>query len=247
MTEDEWQTSRDGRQMLAFVQTATVPVRTRWLGWKAARRFRVSERKGRFVAAACCERVAELRPHLRELILLARRRAAGEDWLATPDTGEILRLLVDSELDIQDSNPASLSALTAVRGLFVRAEDALFEGVLEAAARARAGAFAASRSSGVYERHWHQALAAEQAAQADVVRDVIGNPFRREVIDPAWLTANDGAATRIAEGGTFADLPVLADALEDAGCTSRAILDHCRGPGPHVAGCWVVDLVFGKE
>ena len=87
----------------------------------------------------------------------------------------------------------------------------------------------------------------EQAAQADVVRDVIGNPFRREAIDPAWLPANDGAVTRIAEGGAIADLPVLADALEDAGCTSRALLDHCRGPGPHVAGCWVVDLVLGRE
>ena len=115
------------------------------------------------------------------------------------------------------------------------------------AARARAGAFADSRPAGVYERMWHQALADENAAQADLVRDVIGNPFRREAIEPAWLLANDRAATRIAEGGTFADLPILADALEDAGCTNRAILDHCRGPGPHVVGCWALDLILGKQ
>jgi len=42
-------------------------------------------------------------------------------------------------------------------------------------------------------------------------------------------------------------MPVLGDALEDAGCTDRAILDHCRSPGPHVRGCWVVDLILGKQ
>jgi hypothetical protein len=45
----------------------------------------------------------------------------------------------------------------------------------------------------------------------------------------------------------FSAMPVLADALPDTGCTNDNILDHCRGPGPHVRGCWVVDLVLGKE
>jgi hypothetical protein len=45
----------------------------------------------------------------------------------------------------------------------------------------------------------------------------------------------------------FERLPILADALEDAGCTDAAILVHCRGPGPHVRGCWVVDLILGKQ
>jgi hypothetical protein len=44
----------------------------------------------------------------------------------------------------------------------------------------------------------------------------------------------------------FDRLPILGDALEDAGCTDRDILDHCRGPGPHVRGCWAVDLLLGK-
>ena len=97
----------------------------------------------------------------------------------------------------------------------------------------------------------HQTLVAEQAHQADLVREVIGNPYRTELIDPTWLSANDHAAMRIAEGiaagGTFTDMPILADALEDAGCTNKAMLAHCRTPGPHVAGCWVHDLVLGKE
>jgi len=53
-------------------------------------------------------------------------------------------------------------------------------------------------------------------------------------------------AQRIYEDRTFEHLPILADALEDAGCTEATILDHCRGPGPHVRGCHVLDVLLGK-
>ena len=83
------------------------------------------------------------------------------------------------------------------------------------------------------------------------LRDIFGNPFRPVTLDHAWLRWNDGAAVAIAQRiydeRRFQDLPILADALEEAGCTSGDILEHCRGPGPHVRGCWVVDLVLGKE
>jgi hypothetical protein len=76
---------------------------------------------------------------------------------------------------------------------------------------------------------------------------VAGNPFRPPAFDPGWRTA---AVVAIAEGvyeeRAFDRLPILADALQDAGCDSDDILDHCRGPGPHVRGCWAVDLVLGK-
>jgi hypothetical protein len=54
-------------------------------------------------------------------------------------------------------------------------------------------------------------------------------------------------AKSIYDDRAFDHLPILADALEDAGCTDAAILEHCRGPGPHVRGCWVVDLILGKH
>jgi hypothetical protein len=54
-------------------------------------------------------------------------------------------------------------------------------------------------------------------------------------------------ARGIYDDRAFDRLPILADALEDAGCHDTAILDHCRQPGPHVRGCWVVDLLLGKE
>ena len=83
-----------------------------------------------------------------------------------------------------------------------------------------------------------------------VVRDVFGNPFRPARVDPAWLAWEGGTVRKLAEGvyqdQGFDRLPVLADALEEAGCAVRTLLDHCRGPGPHVRGCWAVDLILGR-
>ena len=79
----------------------------------------------------------------------------------------------------------------------------------------------------------------EMHGQAALLRDIFGNPFRPVTADTSWLTPT---MSKLAQ-----DTPDLADALEDAGCMIREILDHCRGPGPHVRGCWVVDLVLGKS
>jgi hypothetical protein len=93
--------------------------------------------------------------------------------------------------------------------------------------------------------------AAEQRAQCDLLRCILGNPFSPAAIHPAVLAWRDGSVGKVAlavyDERTFAELPILADALEEAGCTAAAILDHCRGPGPHVRGCWVLDLILGKE
>jgi hypothetical protein len=80
-----------------------------------------------------------------------------------------------------------------------------------------------------------------------ILRDVAGNPFRPAVLEPAWQTANAVAlAQTIYQQRAFDRLPILADALEEAGCTQTAMLEHCRTSGPHVRGCWVLDLVLGK-
>ena len=85
-------------------------------------------------------------------------------------------------------------------------------------------------------------------AQAALVRDVFGSPPRPAVLDPAWLTST---VVQLA-GGIYADrafdrLPILADALQDAGCDDPNVLAHCHEGGPHVRGCWVVDLLTGRE
>ena len=83
--------------------------------------------------------------------------------------------------------------------------------------------------------------------QRSLLFDIFGNPFRPVAIDPDWLTSTVVALARgIYDDRAFDRLPILADALQDAGCENADVLTHCRGDGPHVRGCWVVDLLLGK-
>jgi hypothetical protein len=87
----------------------------------------------------------------------------------------------------------------------------------------------------------------EATLQATLLRDIFGNPFRPATFDSAWRTSTAVAIARgMYESRDFGTMPILADAIQDAGCDSDDILNHCRGDGPHVRGCWVVDLVLGK-
>jgi hypothetical protein len=90
--------------------------------------------------------------------------------------------------------------------------------------------------------------AQEGIEQTRLLRDIFGNPLRTVTVSPAWQTANVvSLAQDIYDERAFDRMPILADALEDGGCTNQEILDHCRGPGPHVRGCWSLDLLLGKE
>jgi hypothetical protein len=84
-----------------------------------------------------------------------------------------------------------------------------------------------------------------------LIREIFGNPFRRPTVEPRWLGWNDGTVTRLAQGiyeeRAFDCLPILADALEEAGYPNADVIGHLRGPGPHVRGCWAVDLLAAKE
>ncbi len=89
---------------------------------------------------------------------------------------------------------------------------------------------------------------AERNGQAAIVRDIFHSPFHLVSLDPIWLTPQVlTLAQEIYDHRTFEQLLELADALEEAGCDQEVILSHCREPGPHVRGCWVLDAVLGKE
>jgi hypothetical protein len=92
--------------------------------------------------------------------------------------------------------------------------------------------------------------AGERRHQADLLRDLIGNPFRPAPVELAWLEHDGGKVAQIArtihDGRRFADLPILAEALEEAGCTDEALLTHCRSGGEHALGCWVLDTLLGS-
>jgi hypothetical protein len=98
-------------------------------------------------------------------------------------------------------------------------------------------------------REWAHDPAAARLRQCAILRDLFGNPFRPRRLEAAWLRWNDRAVPRLAralyDDGRFADLPILADALEEAGCDDADLVGHCRGGG-HVRGCWAVDLLLGR-
>jgi hypothetical protein len=94
---------------------------------------------------------------------------------------------------------------------------------------------------------------ASPAARTDVcrvLREVFGNPFQPVAVNPDWLTWRDGTVPKLAQGiyddHRFDLLPILADALEEAGCDNAEILTHCRSAGPHLRGCWVIDCALAK-
>ena len=97
------------------------------------------------------------------------------------------------------------------------------------------------------EKQRDEAEAEEKAWQCNLLREVLGNPFRPVAFPPDLRTSTALAIARgMYESRDFSAMPILADALQDAGSECDDVLSHCRGPGPHVRGCWVVDLALGK-
>jgi hypothetical protein len=182
---------------------------------------RASERKLRLLACAGCRRLWWLLrdPRSRAAVEVSERYA---DGLAGPE-----------EL---------AAAAEAARQAAAEVERARAMGWNAA----RTAAMTAEGARAAAER-----VAGRAAYDADLLRHVFGNPLRPVALDPAWLAWDGGAVRKLAQGlydeRAFDHLPVLADALEEAGCTQAKLLGHLRGEGPHVRGCWAVDLVLGKS
>lgn len=105
----------------------------------------------------------------------------------------------------------------------------------------------AADAAAVSSAHSLAGRMAEIKEQAKLLRDLLGNPLHPRDLDPAWRTSAVLALARgMYESRDFGAMPMLADALEDAGCSDPDVLLHCRGPGPHVRGCWLVDALLGK-
>jgi hypothetical protein len=197
-------------------------------------RGKASERKLRLFAVACCRRISHLLPD-------AACRAAVE----------VAERFADEEV-----TKADLAAVHAT----------VHPGLYRdwPAAQAAAAARHASADSlplnvayyafgHTFEAEWKAASLPDQfkpilKALVKLLQDIIGNPFRPAAVDPGWLTPTvTGLAHTIYGGRLFDRLPILADALEEAGCDNEDILNHCRSKGEHTRGCWVVDLVLAKS
>ncbi len=221
-----------------------------------------TDRKLRLWACACARRIWELLPDKRSrraievaerfadgLATEKERAAAFAAATAAKDSFEFntegmtrvynwaahaAEFAVDEELPLDWENMSFLAAV-AVRD-FTRAQNPSEQPVPSA-----------------YGFHYGSAAEAAhdaaQLAQADFLRDVFGNPFRPVKVKPAWLTADVLALARgIYDEKAFDRMPILADALQDAGCDNDDVLNHCRDADAiHVRGCWVVDLLLGKK
>lgn len=190
----------------------------------------VSDRKLRLYAVACCRRLPL--PSAAPILDAAEEMTEGRPTTAVTTP--------------RGTGGADRDAWSAVRRSIGRSAWAAARGSTYAACSAARGC--PGFGGRVPSPRSILAIGRERAEQARLVRDIFGNPFRPVAIDPSWQTST---VVALAEGiyadRAFDRLPILADALEDAGCDEPSILDHCRGPGPHVRGCWVVDLILGKE
>ena len=106
--------------------------------------------------------------------------------------------------------------------------------------------------SGIPDPLWLSTRRAVHEDYPAILREVVGNPFRPSpYIGTACLAWNDGAIPKIAWGiyndRAFDRLPILADALEEAGCSDVAVLQHCRREGGHLRGCWLLDLILRTD
>jgi hypothetical protein len=205
----------------------------------------VSGRKLALFACACCRALGLDRAEYREVVEAAEQRADG--------AFAARRVSDEQWFDLQRRLMTSLSAPRITRGL-VPAQPSRDERVWSAVALAAVGLGDESRLLDVVRRvafNAHQARPDDErrAHQVALLRDIAGNPFRPVPALPEWLFWQDRLVPRIARNlydeGRFADLPYLADALEDAGCRDKGILGHLRSPGPHVRGCWALDLFVG--
>jgi hypothetical protein len=120
---------------------------------------------------------------------------------------------------------------------------------------AHASAGAAGPDDGLFGNAMHYAARdggqgrdTEDPSQAALIREILGDPLQEIVVPPEWRTSAAVAlAKQMHDRRDFSAAPILADALQDAGCEDQSILDHLRGPGQHVCGCWACDLVLSVE
>jgi hypothetical protein len=237
MTEQEWLECRDPGRMLAFIEG------------------RPGDRKLRLFGVACCRSVwGLLNENCRGVVEAAERVA---DGMRSADDLEWAPGAV--AVPLPDEDAAALAAAVALppdRWYATRGRDVTREESYDAVLRMAVGR--AANLAGKAGRNPQQ----EQAFQCELLRDIMGNPFRpRPGVDPAWLSWGKGwlpwgkgKVQELSETfyeqlrleNRFDSLQLVAEALQAAGCADADILDHCRGPGSHARGCWVLDALLGK-
>jgi hypothetical protein len=230
MSESEWRRSNDVEAMLAGLPPG------------------VTVRKLRLFATACCRQVWDLLtdPRSRQAVEAAEAHAEGSLTAAELEAAcEAADAVVNEwtrERDYpwaiarsEDTNPLERAAKAARACAWSSAPHAARGAAFNAAAAERAAAL-------------EPPAPGARNVQCDLLRDLLGNPYRPVVIQPAWINPTVRAvAQTIYDERRFEELPILGDALAEAGCTDDEILAHCRSGKDHARGCWLVDSLLGRD
>jgi hypothetical protein len=234
MTRKEWLACRDPEPMLQFL------------------RAKASGRRLRLFACACCRRLPDHAQESWKALDVAERYADSElgerELIAAWGPASRVRYPAAAGLNMDLGNYAAAAAAAAATPFWDSKSGTHVQTVLDIARNIRIAI--------AVDPDWEpDTWKAEESAQADLLRDIFGDPFQPVALGPSWRTSAVLALARAAYGdrplrsGTLntTRLAILADALVEAGCGDADILGHVRGAGPHVRGCWVLDLVLGKE
>jgi hypothetical protein len=247
MTEAEWFAATDIASLLAQTEVQSRPTRKRKKSIQARDELHVSHRQFQLFGVACCRfiwhKLSE--PTSRRVVEVGELFADGEATSA----------------ELADAQEQAWSARTdLVTGSQLEAEAMLASCAVIDFARVEMG-----HPTPIEATQWTfydtlillarchpddaTAAARYRAILLAAFRDIVGNPFRPVVFDPEWRTSTAvGIAKGMYESRDFSPMPILADALQDAGCDHADILNHCRDTQQvHVRGCWVVDGVLGKS
>jgi putative RNA 2'-phosphotransferase len=218
MTEQEWSRCVERWKMLEFL------------------RYKATDRKLRLFAVACCRTVSHLLTDNRSHHAIE----VAEDFADDKRSEEDLACAWEAAGEVSPAEHGSPARHHSWQGVHAAAWQV-----------AEADAFDAARTTAVSTcecTHSPEAARQVEASQCCLLRCIFSNPFHPVTLQPSWLTSTVNALTEaVYQERAFDRLPILADALEDAGCTNTDCLNHCRYPGVHVLGCWCVDLILGKE
>ena len=222
MTEDEWLTTDDADRLMSWCFD------------------HMSCRKLLLYACACCHALSHRFQDARSWkVVLAVEDYVEEEEL--PDSFYSVTLGAGEALRRCDSLPKEYARA---------AGSASFAAYILATAIVGCGELSRVDKRGAANAisHLRRGTKRSRTHQSRLLREIVGNLFRPVSIGQAWASSTVlGLAEGIYADRAFDRMPILADALEEAGCDNADILSHCRGDGPHVRGCWVVDLVLGKS
>jgi hypothetical protein len=226
MSESEWLVCREPRSMLSH------------LGCKAG------DRKRRLFACACCRRAWHLLTdiRIRNAVATAERYADKEaSERELDEANDCAEIAYRSSVAHSGGHTAAHAVVSSTAGW------------LDASYTSDLAALAIASPNGAAELSdcERAGLDAERAEQSSLLRDIVGNPFHPVGIEPSSLVWQGSTVPMIAQSiydmRTFDRLPHLAENLVKASCTNEDVLGHCRSSGKHVRGCWVIDLLLGKE